>query len=73
MAARLSPNWPMPPLELVCSYNSPLDTQHFSYKGEYLTICGLNRENYMILREADLKQDLDSAYTCKRCAKKILA
>ena len=59
-----------PTLELVASYNS-VDTQHFSERGEADTLCGRNRENWMVCRRADLTADLDSAFTCKRCVRAI--
>lgn len=59
-----------PTLRLVASYNSE-HVQHFAEKGEADTLCGRNRENWMDMRPADLTTDLDSAYTCKRCARVV--
>ncbi len=63
-----------PTLELVASYNDNSQyggTQHFSEHGDYRTLCGRNRENWMVLRKADLTSDIENAWTCKRCIKKL--
>jgi hypothetical protein len=45
--------------------------QHFAREGETRTLCGRDRSNWMDMREVDLSTDLESAWTCKRCAAKM--
>lgn len=40
---------------------------HFSEQGDYLTLCGRNREGWTASGPADLRTDLDDPGLCKRC------
>jgi hypothetical protein len=62
----------IPKLEIVVPYGNAYGQNHFSDKGEYLTYCGRNREAWSVVRDAELKTDLDSPYTCQRCRKAFL-
>jgi len=60
-----------PPWECVKNKLSS-ETFHLSQRGEYNTLCGRNRETWIIWREANLRNDIDNAYLCCRCKRGLL-
>jgi hypothetical protein len=48
--------------------------QHLGYSSEDYTLCGRERGGaWMDMRAADLRTDLDSAWTCKRCVRAVVS
>lgn len=60
-----------PTLEIVVPYGNARAQNHLAERNEERTFCGRERYGWSFVRMADLTADLDSPYTCKRCAKVV--
>jgi hypothetical protein len=57
--------------QLVFGYKSG-ETRHLAEPNGYDTLCGLNREDWSIARNAELRTDIDAPFLCKRCRAVVL-
>jgi hypothetical protein len=61
-----------PNLEIVIPYGNAYAQNHLVQHLEERTLCGRERYGWSVVRKADLTTDLESPYTCKRCAKQVV-
>lgn len=58
-------------LNVVASYKTRSDIEHLQYDDCEEALCGRNTNGWMTLHPADLRIQLTSPYTCKRCLKAL--
>lgn len=60
-------------LQIIVPYGNANAQNHFAEQGEEYTYCGRKCYGWSVVRDAELKTDIDSPYTCKRCVNALLA